>query len=196
MAAAHDEKLPSSADIGDFEPSFGDADAPLEGLLSDALRELNLARSRIGVASPLYPHLTRALRKLTTAQERLSAPLFAGRGLALVVDDDQDMRRALVDGLRRLGFQTLEAADGVDALEIVEGGAELALVVMDLVMPRMGGGEAMDRMRETAPKLPIILASAHLEGDPGDALTRALRKPFRLDALQTCVDALVPPPEG
>ena len=196
MAGAYDEKLPSNTDLADFEPSLGEAEEPVEQLLDQALRELNLARARIGVASPLYPHLTRALRKLTTAKERLRTSPLGDRGLALVVDDDHEMRRALADGLRHLGFDVIEAADGVEALEIVERGTDLTLVVMDLVMPRMGGGEAMDRMRESAPVLPIILASAHLSGNPSDALTRSLRKPFRLDALQSCVDALVPPRNG
>ena len=192
MAGAYDEKLPTNAEIGDFEPSFGEAEASTEELLNEALRELSLARSRVGVASPLYPHLTRAVRKLTLARERLAVPPPLARGRALVVDDDTDMRKALVDGLRHLGFETVEAGDGVEALEVVRSDPTLCLIVMDLVMPRMGGGEAMDRIRDSHPELPILLASAHLSGESGDPFTLNLRKPFRLDALQTCVDTLVP----
>src|SRR5690348_15529327 len=71
-----------------------------------------------------------------------------GRGeLILVVDDDENLRNALARMLKSLGFATLTAANGVEALAVAEG-SSLAIdaLLVDVVMPQLGGPELVDRL--------------------------------------------------
>ena len=57
----------------------------------------------------------------------------------LVVDDESRMRKLVRDFLEREGFEVLEAADGVDAMDKFYENKEIALVILDVMMPRMDG---------------------------------------------------------
>lgn len=80
----------------------------------------------------------------------------AARGL-MVVDDEEDFRLLLRNHFRKRGYRVLEAADGVEALEIFERhGAEIDLVVTDIRMPRMNGEQLIKALRRLRRYLPII----------------------------------------
>ncbi|SDB30950.1 response regulator transcription factor [Eubacterium oxidoreducens] len=76
----------------------------------------------------------------------------------LVVDDEQDIRNALRIYLESEGYQVLEAKDGKEAVEIVKNG-QIALVLLDVMMPVMDGISAMAKMREES-NVPIIMLTA------------------------------------
>ncbi|HET7676444.1 MAG TPA: response regulator, partial [Candidatus Limnocylindrales bacterium] len=84
----------------------------------------------------------------------------APTGPILVVDDETSIRRVFSRALQRAGFETIEAADGVDALEAVRQ-REVALVLLDSRMPRMSGLEVLRelRARERTRTLPVILVT-------------------------------------
>jgi CheY-like chemotaxis protein len=65
----------------------------------------------------------------------------------LVVDDDDELRELIALHLNASGFPTLEAADGVAALEVLQEGHALSLMLLDLRMPRMNGLELLERLR-------------------------------------------------
>jgi CheY-like chemotaxis protein len=83
-----------------------------------------------------------------------------GKKRILVVDDAQNIRRSFCRMLELSGYQTDEAATGEEALEKVEQ-EEVALILMDVVMPGMGGIEAARKMKEKSRNRPIILMSAY-----------------------------------
>jgi len=89
--------------------------------------------------------------------------LVPGQGeTILVVEDDAALREALVDTLGLLNYRSLEAADGLEALSILEGSAEeVAVVLSDLIMPQMGGKALFHSMRERGLGLPMVLLSGH-----------------------------------
>ncbi|WP_140635151.1 ATP-binding protein [Methylibium rhizosphaerae] len=88
-----------------------------------------------------------------------------GRRRLLVVDDVAQNRAVLTDALGMLGFETLEAADGAQALEVAQRSMP-DLVVMDLTMPVMDGLEATRRLRARyGPGLPVIATSASVTPD-------------------------------
>ena len=99
------------------------------------------------------------------------------------------MRWALVENLRHLNYRVLEAEDGEQALACFrEHRAEIALVLSDMVMPRMGGLALLQALRREAPQVKFLLLTGHpLDQELRDAeaigLSGYLLKPPDLDAL-------------
>jgi CheY-like chemotaxis protein len=111
----------------------------------------------------------------------------------LVVDDEPLIRDVLVTVLRDEGYAVVTAHDGLAALELVQQQAP-ALVLMDVMMPRMDGRMAFRAMRDHAPGngLPIVLMSAMAEPADLDAEIAAfLRKPVDLEDLLALVARLL-----
>ena len=82
----------------------------------------------------------------------------------LITDDDRDFRETLRDVFQPLGFRTLLAADGEEALEIVLK-SEVHLVLMDMHMPRLTGLEAISQIKRIRSRLPCILISGQLDDE-------------------------------
>ena len=110
-------------------------------------------------------------------------------GKVIVVADDEEMvRRFLRAALSRVGCCVLEAGSAEEALELVRQEApRVALVILDAVMPGVGGVEIIPQVKKAAPQAMVVLSS----GSPGLYGERALAlgghevigKPFRLDSL-------------
>ena len=115
----------------------------------------------------------------------------------LITDDDGDFRATVADVLRSRGFDTLEAADGEEALDVIHH-QRVHLLLLDMHMPRLSGLETIRRLKqqELEIEVPWILISAALD-DVIVAEARAaaafsiLPKPLRLPQLTSAVqDAL------
>lgn len=123
------------------------------------------------------------------------AEAFCGAGTVLVVDDEDALRAVAVGALRRMGFDTLEARDGLEALGVYEANrARIRLILMDLTMPGMDGVEACRQLRLTGAEAPIILSSGFDPESLASALKaegfcRFLPKPYRYQALLSTVRA-------
>lgn len=112
--------------------------------------------------------------------------------VALVVDDSSSIRQLVSSTLQGVGFQVLEAGDGQEALDIVDG-REIAVVVTDLSMPAMDG-PTLIRELKSKPKykfVPILVLSA--QACLGDNLgaTAWLVKPVTPEALLHAVERTV-----
>ncbi|GLH74237.1 hypothetical protein GETHLI_27390 [Geothrix limicola] len=110
---------------------------------------------------------------------------WQGHGILLVVDDEPTAR-AVARGLgERLGFQVMEASDGAEALSLFElRHSEISVVLMDLTMPNMDGGQAFLLMHEVDPKVPVVLTSGYSEQEilaefMGKGLAGFLAKPYQ-----------------
>ena len=86
----------------------------------------------------------------------------------LVVDDESRMRKLVRDFLVREDYEVLEAGDGEAALDIFYQEKNIALIILDVMMPKMNGWEVCREIRETS-KVPIIMLTA--KGDEEDELT-------------------------
>jgi DNA-binding NtrC family response regulator len=78
----------------------------------------------------------------------------------LAVDDQADMRWVLARVLGGQGFEVITAEDGEQAVALVKQGAP-HVVLMDLKMPRLGGLQALEKLKEIAPEVPVIVISAY-----------------------------------
>jgi two-component system cell cycle sensor histidine kinase/response regulator CckA len=148
--------------------------------------------SHPGQGSAFYAYFPVAVRPVMQAPA--AAPSAENRvRRALVVDDEPSMCFLVERMLRRCEFEVTCVEDGVQAVEHVQQhGASLDLVVMDLVMPRMGGREAIVAIRQLFPEIPIVIISGNEPGHQEQQTTRAvfLRKPFSLSEMRAALGQL------
>jgi CheY-like chemotaxis protein len=90
------------------------------------------------------------------------ARALGGDETILVAEDEPGVRGGIVQLLREAGYEVLVASHGEEAVEVFERRrGEIALALMDVVMPRLGGAGAALRMRAQVPHLPIVLTSGY-----------------------------------
>ena len=113
----------------------------------------------------------------------------------LVVDDEARMRKLVRDFLARQGYQVIEAADGEEALDRFYEDKEIALILLDVMMPKMDGWQVCREIRQYS-KVPIIMLTAR--ADEKDELKgfelgvdEYISKPFSPKILMARVDAVL-----
>ena len=113
----------------------------------------------------------------------------------LVVDDESRMRKLVRDFLVREDYEVLEAGDGEEALDIFYKEKNIALIILDVMMPKINGWDVCREVRETS-KVPIIMLTA--KSDESDELTgfelgvdEYISKPFSPKILVARVEALL-----
>ena len=116
-------------------------------------------------------------------------------GRILVVEDDDAIRQGLCDALEYSGYTVLEAADGADGLEIATS-AELDLVLLDILMPKMDGMVVLTELRKVRSSLPVIFLTAKGEETDRVGGLRAgaddsVVKPFSATELIARVEAVL-----
>ena len=80
----------------------------------------------------------------------------------LVVDDESRMRKLVKDFLVREGYTVLEAGDGMEAMDVFYENKDIALIILDVMMPKMDGWQVCREIRESS-KVPIIMMTARSE---------------------------------
>ncbi len=116
----------------------------------------------------------------------------------MVVDDEQTVRVVLERMLQRLGHDVAAFASGAEAVEYYRSAwSEVDAVILDIVMPGLGGGEVFDALAEINPDVQVVLASGFtVDGEAAEILRRGARefiqKPFRLTALSDALRGVLP----
>ena len=114
----------------------------------------------------------------------------------LVAEDEQAIREFIVINLKRAGYETVEAADGLEALEQYENcDGDIAVALLDIMMPNMDGLEVCKRLREKNNVLGIMMLTAKMqEMDKVSGLLNGaddyVTKPFSPSELMARVDAI------
>jgi signal transduction histidine kinase/ActR/RegA family two-component response regulator len=124
-----------------------------------------------------------------------AAPAAAGQYRILVVEDDADVRRVIVESLQIAGHQVTAAADGSDGLAALQRSPP-DLLIADYAMPGMNGAEVIHKAHELVPDLPVILATGYADmAEVGRVLgtQSILIKPFDIAALLAAVSQAVSP---
>ena len=115
--------------------------------------------------------------------QQLEDDHWRGHGLVLVVDDEETVRETAMMMLEDMGFATLGAENGVEALEIYRKRQHhIDVVLMDLTMPKMGGEDCFRELRRINPKVRVVLSSGYNEQDAiqhftGKRLAGFIQKP-------------------
>ncbi|HBW5736656.1 TPA: response regulator [Klebsiella pneumoniae] len=136
-------------------------------------------------------------RALTEVEKEVAPavdePPPAGERLALVLEDEEDIRQTLCEQLHQLGWLTLETASGEEALQLLEASPDIALLISDLMLPgALSGADVIHTARRRFPALPVLLISGQdLRPAQNPALPEVewLRKPFTRAQLAQALSA-------
>jgi PAS domain S-box-containing protein len=154
--------------------------------------------SHPGTGTTVLIHMPRAAKP--EAIKAVSAPAVEvkGKGIVLVVEDDNDVRAVASSLLENLGYSVLEAENGSDALKLIDSGARVDLVFTDVIMPgEMSGTELVREMKARHAGIPVLLTSGYtaqriamggLEG------LQLLRKPYTQIDLSLAVQTVMNDP--
>jgi len=124
---------------------------------------------------------------------------FAGQGVALVIDDEESVRSTVRTMLENVGYDVLIAENGQEGLDLIHRhNGHISLVLLDQLMPVLGGDEALAAILETAPEMPIVLMSGYGDSEAFQSAAdsdriRFLQKPF--DKTHLCETLLQIMPE-
>ncbi len=123
--------------------------------------------------------------------------LTKGTGTVLLVDDEEVIIEVGKELLETMGYRVLIAKDGEEAIAIYKKHLDdIDIVVLDMVMPNMGGGKAYDRMKEINPDIKILLSSGFsINGEASEILARGcngfIQKPFTMKELSKRVSKIL-----
>lgn len=120
-------------------------------------------------------------------------PAQTGACHILVVEDDPDVRRVIVECLSLIGYKVTEAANGTEALASLSA-IKPDLLVVDYAMPDMTGAEVISQSRKLVGELPVILATGYADMAAVERLAgkpKILRKPFDIAALGDAVSSVL-----
>jgi two-component system, cell cycle sensor histidine kinase and response regulator CckA len=149
--------------------------------------------SNLGRGTSFRVHLpvSNRVSEIVVGKGRPSA--VGGDETLLVADDQAEVRSILIRILSGAGYRVHVAQDGVEALEkFRQHAADIRCVLLDAVMPRMAGVDALAEIRKLRPQLPAIISTGYSDQIPALGSLEAVRllpKPYELDELLTTVRA-------
>ena len=123
------------------------------------------------------------------ANVEADAKLIKGSGTLLIVDDEELVLDVGVNMLEKLGYTVLEAHNGTEGVEIFKANHEkIKMVILDIIMPDMGGGEVYDKIKAINPDIKVLLSSGYsVDGQAIELLERGcdgfMQKPFTMEEL-------------
>jgi PAS domain S-box-containing protein len=120
-----------------------------------------------------------------------------GSGNILLVDDEEMILKVGVSLLDRLGYSTLKAHNGWEAIEIFsKQNNDIDLVILDLIMPEIGGGDVYEKLKDIDPKVKVLLSSGYsIDGQANEILERGcngfIQKPFSIKELSEKINEIL-----
>ena len=127
----------------------------------------------------------------------MSEELPQGNEMILVVDDHETIWDFLIEALQMLGYSVLLAENGLDAVEICrENPGQIDLVILDMIMPKLGGHQAFYQLRAIDPDVKVLLSSGFVsEEEVHDLLQQGacgfLPKPHRLPQVAQAIRSVL-----
>ena len=153
------------------------------------------SESRQGTTFTIY---LPASAKVIQPEVRTVTPIVVtGNGIILLIDDEKmiiDVGREL---LQELGYDVLTASSGREAIEVYrQKHAQVDLVIMDLIMPGLSGGETYDRLKEINTDVKVLLSSGYsINGQAAKIMERGcdgfIQKPFNINQLSEKIQSII-----
>lgn len=149
--------------------------------------------SSLGRGSLFQVNIPACLIEEPSTKKRETVELRTGTETVLIVDDEPMITDLARDILRRYGYRVLIAGSGEEALEIYQGRTgEIAVVILDIVMPGMDGREVFGRLRTLNPEAKVIVSSGYDHDRVADDLLKQgavgfAQKPYRIAELVALV---------
>ena len=122
-------------------------------------------------------------------REKTVRRFYKGKETILVIDDEDVVLDIGVQLLQAMGYTVKSASGGNEAIGIYRQHREtIDMVILDMIMPDMGGGEVFDRLREINPRVAVLLSSGYsIDGKAREILARGcngfIQKPFSMEKL-------------
>jgi PAS domain S-box-containing protein len=136
-------------------------------------------------------------RSVAAEKEMVDSAAGQGIGTILLVDDEETVATVALELLEALGYTVLVARDGESAINIYKQNKEkIGLVLLDMVLPGMDGGEIFNEMKKINPQIRVLLSSGYsLNGQAQEILDRGckgfIQKPYRVNALKKAIDEIL-----
>lgn len=146
------------------------------------------AQSKKGKGTTFNIYLPASEKEVIKEKEHFEE-LLEGKETILLIDDEDMIISVGSPMLKRLGYGILIARSGKEALEIyVKNKDKIDMIILDMIMPDMGGSETYDRIKEINPDIKVLLASGYsLDGQASEILKRGcngfIQKPFKMAPL-------------
>jgi CheY-like chemotaxis protein len=127
----------------------------------------------VGTTFTIYlPSFDVQAAETNDAVDTLDIPHGKGEWV-LIVEDNEALREALTEGLTGWNYNVVAAADGVEALQLLETrSSEISLIISDMVMPRMGGPRLLHALNEKGWSIPVIFLTGHPNNDVEPVMLR------------------------
>jgi signal transduction histidine kinase/CheY-like chemotaxis protein len=130
-----------------------------------------------------------ATEKKAEKEASVSKPLHKGRGSILVIDDEEIIRNVARDILHELGYDALLASSGKEGVKIYADKKDVVgLVILDMIMPEMGGKETFKKLKEINPDVKILISSGYSKGSHEEVILDAgeagfIQKPYNINEI-------------
>ncbi|MBW2619704.1 MAG: response regulator [Deltaproteobacteria bacterium] len=130
-----------------------------------------------------------ATKKEVKKEKELPGKIIKGNETVLLVDDEDMVVEGCREMLTKMGYNVSIARNGKDALEIYkENQDKIDIVIIDMIMPEMNGGDTYDRLKKMNPDINVLLSSGHsINGQATKILERGcndfIQKPFNIEVL-------------
>jgi PAS domain S-box-containing protein len=141
-----------------------------------------------------------ASEKAVIENQLAEQKILVGSETILLVDDEEIIIDVSVQLLEKLGYEVLVARNGAEAIEVYKQNKDkVAIVILDMVMPGMGGGEVYARLKEIDTNVKVLLSSGYsMNGQAAEILKRGcdgfIQKPFKLNDLSNKLREIIMQP--
>jgi PAS domain S-box-containing protein len=148
--------------------------------------------SRKGEGTTFSIYFPASEKKIAKAV-KITEKLLKGTETVLLVDDEEIILDIGRDLLKAMGCKTLTARGGHEAIELYQNNQdEIDIIILDMIMPNMSGGDVYDRMKEINPDIKVLLSSGYSINDQAtDILSRGcngfIQKPFTINELSAAI---------
>ena len=135
--------------------------------------------------------------KVVIKEKGMDETMVKGSETVLLVDDEELILEVGEQLLLQLGYQVLPAKSGKEAVELYEQYQKnISIVILDMIMPHMGGGETYDKLKDINPGVKTLLSSGYtIDGEASEIINRGcngfIQKPYKLNHLSQKIREII-----